>query len=100
MTKITYNKAERSATIAVSAEAWRQRLALKAEASALENKIKALEKEIGLPSASELQAQLELLPEEKATVIVTDGNGDTQGKGSVFFFGGSTTPPGWRSRIS
>lgn len=78
--------------VSVPAETWKRRLALKAEASALAKRIKELDETLGLPSAEEVG--------RPAQILVVDGNGDIQGKGSIFHFGGSVTPPGWRMRVS
>lgn len=100
MANIEYNREQATVKITVPAELWRQRLALKSEVSALEAKIKALDKELGIPKADDIQKRLKLSVDEKAQITVCDGNGDIQGKGSVYFTMGAVIPEGWRSRIS
>lgn len=78
--------------IIVLAEQWKRRVALKAEISALERQVKAIESQWPIPDATETLGECQLL--------IVDGNGDTQGKVTYYHFAGSVTPPGWRKRIS
>jgi hypothetical protein len=78
-------------TITVPAADWKRWKALKAEASAIEKAAKALEATFPLPAPSE---------DTQGTWVVVDGNGDEQGKMSVFLYPGAIIPEGWRKRLS
>lgn len=78
--------------VTVPSEVWAARLALKAEIAAREKAVKALDESIGFPDAAKVG---------KATqIIIVNGNGLEVGKGVIYWFGGSVTPPAWRRRIS
>lgn len=78
-------------TITIPADVWKRWRALKSEIAALERSAKALEKDFPLPPIGE---------ETVGDWVIVDGNGDQQGKMSVFPYPGATIPAGWRKRIS
>jgi hypothetical protein len=78
--------------VTVPSEVWATRLALKAEIAAREKAVKALDESIGFPDAAKVG--------KAAQIIIVNGNGLEIGKGIIYWFGGSVTPPAWRRRIS
>ncbi len=78
--------------IQVKAEDWTKRLKLKAEISALEKEVKAIEERMELPEACTIG---------KATYLpIVNGHGDEIGKYSCYWFNGAQMPAQWRRRVS
>jgi cytochrome oxidase Cu insertion factor (SCO1/SenC/PrrC family) len=78
--------------IKVSAEQWNKLVAIKAEKSALEKQIKALQVTLEIPEAKDIA--------ENVTLLVVDGNGDTRGKYTVSYREGYKVAGGWVGRLS
>lgn len=87
-------------TIEVPAGKWSELLRLKAEASALDKQIKKLQSELAFPEAAQLAIGFGLTEEDSVSIRIVNGNGDTCGKMSVYWYSGATIPAAWRSRIS
>ncbi len=86
--------------IIVNADDWSKYLKAKAQANALRQEIAGLETKFNLPDATELAAEFGAQPGDKLSCEIVNGNGQTIGKISVFYFPGSETPAAWRKRIS
>ena len=88
-------------TVKVEAALWSQLLKLKSERASVEAKIEEVQKALNLPSGSMVAEALSLKPEDKARIIVVDGNGDQRGKGSVSWVAPTKVPdPRWQARYS
>ena len=86
--------------IKVNADQWSQYLKAKAQRSALDKQIKGLELGFQIPDATKLASDYSAVQGETLTVEVVNGNNQTIGKLTVFWFPGSETPAAWRKRIS
>jgi len=86
--------------IKVNSDQWSQYLKAKAQRSALEKQIKSLEADFKIPDASQLASEFSAVQGETLPIEIVNGNGQTIGKLTVFWFPGSETPPAWRKRIS
>jgi len=86
--------------LTVDQASWSERLKLKAEASAIEKRVKAIEQSWGFPEPSQIATGFGLSQEDSISVLIVNGNKDAVGKMAIYHFPGSETPPGWRKRIS
>ena len=86
--------------IVIDAENWSRYLKAKAQANALKREIEGMETAFNLPVPAEVAAAFGANEGDKLCVEIVNGNAQTIGKLSVYWFGGSETPAGWRKRIS
>lgn len=87
-------------TLVVPQASWSKYLTLKAEGAAIEKQVKALEESFGFPTADNVATENKLNPYDSLSLRVVNGNMDTIGKFSVFYYPGAVIKAGWRKRVS
>lgn len=79
-------------TITVAAEEFAKYKKLKAEEAACKKQADAIKKGWGLPEAAEIA--------EAREYVIVNGNGDEQGKYTIYFVKEFTRKAGWAARVS
>jgi hypothetical protein len=97
---ITLGQGKGEYTLAVTSADWNKYIRLKAEKSAIEKSLKALEQSFAFPAPEDIAGGFKLTSDDSISIVIVNGNADIVGKVAIYWHSGSVIPAGWRKRIS